>query len=273
VNETSASREGFTRWDESIVRVQEAIIKSVTSRVKVRRDWDKCQGCQRTARQDYCSPRADYVREANTLTLQPARYRLVRLYAEEGNIVCRYYDARRATAAVLWLGGVGGGFDSPAHGLFDHLAVELLDRGISSLRVRYRHSHDLASSVEDALIALEFLAQRNVERVALVGHSFGGAVAIESGAADLNVAAVAALASQSFGTGGVSRISPRPLLLVAGDRDTILPPECSVYIYERALEPKQLVVLPGAGHCFDEVVPQLHQLLDSWLLHNLQSPG
>jgi hypothetical protein len=44
-----------------------------------------------------------------------------------------------------------------------------------------------------------------------------------------------------------------------------LPPECSTYIYERALEPKELVILPGAGHCFDETVPELRNLLNNWL--------
>lgn len=206
------------------------------------------------------------------MATEQAPYRQVRLYIENGSIVCRYYDATRATAAVLWLGGVGGGLDSPAHDLFDRLATELKDRQISSLRLRYRQSSDLEASVEDALVGLEFLEQRGVKRAVTVGYSFGGAVAIQAGAASTLVVAVAALASQSAGTDGANRISPRPLLLVHGGKDTVLPVECSRLIYERALEPKELVILPEASHCFDESEAELHQLLRNWILDKLQVP-
>ncbi len=203
------------------------------------------------------------------MALRQPVFRLVRLYETNGSILCRYYDATAATTAVLWLGGAGGGFDSPAHGLFDRLAVSLMNEGTSSLRIRYRLATDLASSVEDALVGIEFLAQRGVERIAAVGHSLGAAVAIQSGAASPLVVAVAGLASQSFGTEAVGRLTPRPLLLVHGEQDDVLPPECSTYVYDHASEPRQLVLLPRAGHCFEEAEPELRQLLSSWLKANL----
>jgi dienelactone hydrolase len=143
---------------------------------------------------------------------------------------------------------------------------------VSSLRIRYRQPTDLDLCVEDALVGIEFLEQQAVSRIALVGHSFGGAVAIQAGAASPSVAAAATLACQSFGTGAADRVAPRPLLLVHGANDTTLPPECSAYIYERALEPKELVILPGAGHCFDEAVSELHDLLSTWLNRVLVRP-
>ncbi|MGH2460827.1 MAG: alpha/beta hydrolase [Chloroflexota bacterium] len=195
--------------------------------------------------------------------------RLVRLYLQSGSIVCRYYEAALARSAVVWLGGVGGGFDSPANDLFDRLAVELLDRKVASIRLRYRYANDLDSSVEDALVALEFLGQRGVDTAITVGFAFGGAVSIKAGATSPLTAGVVGLASQSAGTSGANRISPRPLLLIHGDRDTVLPLECSELIYRRALEPKELVILQGAGHCFEEAEPRLHDLLVEWITGHL----
>jgi fermentation-respiration switch protein FrsA (DUF1100 family) len=45
----------------------------------------------------------------------------------------------------------------------------------------------------------------------------------------------------------ISRVSPTPLLLVVGERDTITVTDLALAAYERALEPKRLVLLPG-GH-------------------------
>ena len=46
----------------------------------------------------------------------------------------------------------------------------------------------------------------------------------------------------------VHRVSPRPLLVVAAGEDTRVPPEESVRLYERAGEPKTLIMLEGAAH-------------------------
>lgn len=196
-------------------------------------------------------------------------YRQVRLYLENGSIAARYYEAPGATSAVVWLGSTGGGLDSPAHDLYDRLAEELLQKQVSSIRFRYRQANDLETSIEDALVALEFLEQRGTKTAMTVGFSFGGAVAIQAGARSLLPRAVIGLASQSAGTDGANRISPRPLLLVHGAEDTVLPPECSALIYERALEPKELIILPGADHCFDNVAPELKTLLVGWIDQHL----
>lgn len=202
------------------------------------------------------------------MVAQPARYHLLRLYVENGNIVCRYYPSTRTTAAVLWLGGSSGGFDSPAHGLYDKLAVDLQRRQTASLRIRYRVPNDLDASIDDALVGLEFLRQQGIERCVLVGYAFGGAVAIGAGAVTPEVLGVAVLACQSYGTGPVNRIAPRPLLLIAGEQDATLPLECSEYVYANALDPKQLVTLP-AGHTFDEAASQLQTLLRDWIAETL----
>lgn len=46
----------------------------------------------------------------------------------------------------------------------------------------------------------------------------------------------------------VDRIAPRPVLFITTDDDRLVPPEESYRLYERAGEPKKLVVLEGYGH-------------------------
>ncbi|HLG50698.1 MAG TPA: dienelactone hydrolase family protein [Chloroflexota bacterium] len=200
------------------------------------------------------------------------RFRGLYLYTQEGTLACRFYEAPGATSGVLFLGGVAGGFDSPGRDLFDRIADELVDRDASSLRLRYRSSSDLEASVEDALAGIEFLVQRRIERIVLVGFSFGGAVAIQAGAASPSCVGVAALATQSAGTSGVNRLTPRPLLLIHGGKDNIMPPECAELVFQRAGEPKRLVILPNAGHCFDEAVAEVHDLLTDWIAGVLVLP-
>jgi uncharacterized protein len=46
----------------------------------------------------------------------------------------------------------------------------------------------------------------------------------------------------------VDKIAPRPILFIATDNDRLVPPEESVQLYQRAGNPKKLVVLKGYGH-------------------------
>lgn len=46
----------------------------------------------------------------------------------------------------------------------------------------------------------------------------------------------------------VARIAPRPLLLVQGDADDVVPPHHAERLFELAGEPKEVARLPGGGH-------------------------
>ena len=46
----------------------------------------------------------------------------------------------------------------------------------------------------------------------------------------------------------IDKISPRPLLLIHGDEDDLVPVEHAHKLYEKAAEPKELFIVPGAGH-------------------------
>jgi pimeloyl-ACP methyl ester carboxylesterase len=211
-------------------------------------------------------------------------YQVVALEAAQGLVQARYWPApaaplpsagtgRSARAGVVWLGGPGGGWDSPARGLYPALAEALQREGVASVRVRYRRRGDLAACAQDAVEGVRFLRQQGCPAVALVGHSFGGAVAVQAAAREPRVRSVVTLATQGLGTDPVVRLGPDcALLAVHGTADTRLPPACSARLWEDAHDPKRLVLFDGAGHGLDEVAPEVRALLGAWLREWLAGP-
>ncbi len=187
------------------------------------------------------------------------------LHTNGGIIHTRFHEAAQSEVAVVWVGGAGGGLEGPARGLYPRLAGALLDDHISSLRLDYRYPNDLNNCVLDTLIGIEYVAIRNCTNVALVGHSFGGAVVISAGAIHEAVAGVVAMSSQTYGTGLVGQLSPKPLLLMHGTHDEILPDACSHDLYWRAKEPKELKLYSGCRHGLDECLQQVDTDLLGWL--------
>lgn len=62
----------------------------------------------------------------------------------------------------------------------------------------------------------------------------------------------------------ISRISPRPLLIVHGDADETVPVEHAYRLYGSAKEPKQLKIISGAPHRLRESIPAIEASID-WL--------
>lgn len=189
---------------------------------------------------------------------------LVRLVTSRGHILGRLHPAR-GEAAVLWVFGAGGGLGGPAGGVYTRLADRLRPEGVTSLELDYRRPGELQNCLADALLAIEWLGSLGARRVVLVGHSFGGAVAIAAGAASDRVAAVAALSSQTAGTADVDLLAPRPLLLIHGEADEVLPADCSLDLHARAGEPRELILYPGCRHGLDECREALDRDLLAWL--------
>lgn len=216
--------------------------------------------------------------------LESDGYRPVQLTFNDAVIHGRYYsrqdhlentrdadsDSEKAVQGVIWAGGVGGDWDSPAQQLYPRLGQILARSGIASLQVRYRQPTQINPSVVDVLVGIRFLQDQGIESIALVGHSFGGAVVIQAAAETLAVKTVVALASQTYGTDSVVELATRcSLLLLHGAADPVLSPACSEQIYARALEPKQLIVYPDAGHNLDEVADEVEDAVLNWLTEQL----
>ncbi len=192
----------------------------------------------------------------------------VTLSTSSGDIKGIFHSTEGA-GGVVWVSGALGGLDGPSFGIFTTLSQKLVSKGISSLRLHYRFPGDFDQCVLDVLVGVHFLQQKGVDSVALVGHSFGGAVVIMAGTMSPLVKAVVGLSSQTVGAHRVNELSPRPLLLIHGERDRNLPARCSWDIYERAEEPKELVIYKGCGHFLRECHQELHDLLEGWLVDKL----
>ena len=59
--------------------------------------------------------------------------------------------------------------------------------------------------------------------------------------------------------GNIHLISPTPLLMVVAEKDTLTPTDMAIAAYERALEPKKLVILEGGKHFDAYTEPGLSQ--------------
>lgn len=205
-------------------------------------------------------------------------YEPITLQTNRGGIEMRYYaragdedDAEAPTAGVIFVGGAGGGFDTPVRGwLYPRLSGELRDDGLAALRVRYRRANDLPECVLDVLAGIAFLESEGVRRIGLVGHSFGGAVVIQAAAQSELVKACVPMSTQTYGVEPARELGPRcSLLLVHGESDEVLPPRCSQYVYMIASEPKKLVLHPEARHGLDEWSEELPGILRAWLRREL----
>ena len=166
--------------------------------------------------------------------------------------------------AVIYVGGAMGGLTGPANEIYITLAERLKPR-MSGLRITYRHPGEFFECVLDVLAAVSFMRGIGAGDVALVGHSFGGAVVIKAGEISDSVRGVAALSSQLYGTRGVDRLA-KPLLLVHGMKDGILDCAASEDIHARAGEPKRLVLYAEADHSLQQCAVELEDLLAEWLV-------
>lgn len=141
----------------------------------------------------------------------------------------------------------------------------------------------------DAQAAIEFARQRVAgARIGVIGYSMGASVAIMAVAEDSSVRALVAdspFATMRDAVGqafrrrhlpvrallglsdaanrvrfgywfkavrpldAIAKISPRPLLLIQGEDDRIIPVDHAYRLFAAAGDPKELWVVPGATHC------------------------
>jgi uncharacterized protein len=158
------------------------------------------------------------------------------------------------------------------------------------------------AAVDDVIAMARFLGSHpSVEgrRIAVRGSSLGGFLAISAAAAAPEIAGVIAicpasedhlaagvrrgrfemrvgdpvdleawLAAQDVGR-AVERIAGRPLILMHAEGDTRIPSEHSEALYERAGEPRKLVIVPGGAHTTVQHDPELQSLALRWLEREL----
>jgi hypothetical protein len=189
-----------------------------------------------------------------------------------GPVSALWHAATPGAAAIICVGGFDGGFDGPADGLFPALADDLTPEGIGVMRLDFidrRSPGIVPNGASDVAAGIEELKRRGVERIGLVGHSFGAAVMIYAGARTPEVVTVVCLSAQTAGAMDAPKLAPRPVLFIHGLDDIRLSPDCSRYLHSIAGEPKRLVLLEGARHSLRQSAGEVRELVGEWLVEHV----
>ncbi len=187
------------------------------------------------------------------------------IYTMRGLLTVLWHGARDDSDVVLMCGGGMGGLLGPADGLYNSLGNLLEEHEIATMRVGYRKPNDLSRCVHDVVAMADLAGRSGARGFVVIGHSFGGAVAIQAGAIlGAHCRGVVTLSTQSAGCEHASELGDTPLLLLHGTNDEILPPETSTVVQMLAGH-GEVVLLPGSGHLLTEAATELRQRLMSWI--------
>jgi fermentation-respiration switch protein FrsA (DUF1100 family) len=241
------------------------------------------------------------------------RYEILELRAADGVELFTWFLPARGTpkATVLFLHGNAENISThyanvawmPDQG-FNVLVLDYRGYGKSA------GSPSLAGAQLDVDAALRTLLERrevDPKRIVLFGQSLGGALALHYAARGPRRDALrAVIADSAFSDyraivrekmagffltwpfqwlpvltvdndysplASVAAVSPLPVLLIHGQRDTIVPPEHSERLYAAAAEPKELWRLPAAGHIQSVRDPALRQRLGDYIRRVVERGG
>jgi len=179
----------------------------------------------------------------------------------------------RGVALVLHPHPLGGG--TMHNKVVFRAAAALNDAGLTVLRINFRgvgqstSEHDEGRGErDDVRAALDYLSSNYPgQRIVLCGFSFGARVGLEVGIADPRVAFLIGIGTPlSMYDFSFLTACRKPLLLVHGERDQygdVEQMKKTVAELEKSI-PVQLVVIPGAGHFFDDSLDQLKRAITDW---------
>lgn len=156
-------------------------------------------------------------------------------------------------------------------------AKALQEAGIEPLRINFRgvgystgEYDEGRGETEDARTALEYLLtqQPHAREVLIAGFSFGSAVGVRLGCADARVQKLIAIGAPArLHDLALLTSCTKPKLFIHGELDEIAPLAPLVELLEQVPphSPHQLVTIAGAGHFFDDQLPQLMQAVKDFV--------
>ena len=211
---------------------------------------------------------------------------------------CRAIEPRKGT--IIYLHGVADNRGS-ASGVVDRFAARGFDVIAYDSRSHGASEGDYCTygffEKQDLHHVIDAL---NVQDVILIGHSLGAAVALQEAAADSRIRAVVAASTfsdlrtvaterappffsartiaaafqraEQDGRFVVDDVSPvlaagrisAPVLVIHGEADRDTPPSHSQRVFKALAGPKQLIMVPGAGHN-DVLRPEIWVQIEQWI--------
>ena len=184
---------------------------------------------------------------------------------QESLLTLLWHGDTEAESVLVTCGGGMGSLLGPAGSLYARLGDDLwAEHGIATVRVGYRRPNHFMPCVHDVASACDIASRSGGRRFVTMGHSFGGAVAIQAGIvlAD-HCHGVVTLATQSAGCEDAARLRA-PLLLFHGDLDSILPADTS-FVVQALTGHGEVVILDGEDHLLRGAADALHARLMTWI--------
>ncbi len=182
-------------------------------------------------------------------------------------------DSPRGVALVLHPHPLGGG--TMHNKVVFRAAAALNDAGLVVLRINFRGvgqstgEHDEGRGERDDVSdALDYLSSHYPgQRTVLCGFSFGSRVGLEVGIKDPRVAFLIGIGTplDKYDFNFLAECR-KPLLLVHGENDEYGDVEQLrklIAEFEKSV-PVRLVVIPGAGHFFDDHLDELKRTITDW---------
>lgn len=192
--------------------------------------------------------------------------RHIEMYTRHGLLGILWHEPVGSAGAsgVVMMGGAMGGLMGPGEALYQVLGEDFSARGVPSMRISWRKPNDLDACCVDAAAAVQMMVGTGCDRVVLMGHSFGGAIAVRVAVGlSAMVCGVVTFATQSAGCEVAGGLQGRPLLMFHGDRDEILPVEASEVVRAMAGH-GELRVMPGDGHLLAKSHDVMREEVNAW---------
>jgi predicted dienelactone hydrolase len=162
----------------------------------------------------------------------------------------------QSTFLTAWLASWGFIVAAP-----DHLSRDLTEvlGGPTGATAKTTDVEDLEATIslmkaQDASASSPFHGHLDTHRIGAVGHSAGGAAVEALAAIDPQVTTFIGLAGATVGSFGQTKSGPgsivphQPGMLMSGTSDHVVSDVSMIAAYGRMQNPKQLILLRGAGH-------------------------